>query len=118
LFLNSSTTGNYSVTGDLGKSNSATVGGRANANGGLILVNRTSTISNTLYDDAVSIATNTTPTAETTGASPFFVFARNGPTEFYNGRMAAYSIGAGMDSTQVAAYSTAMNALQTALGRA
>jgi len=118
LYLSSSTAGNYSVTGDLGKANPATVGGRANANGGLILVSRTSTISNTLYDDAVSIATNTTPTAETTGAFPFFVFARNGPTEFYNGRMAAYSIGAGMDSTQVAAYSTAMNALQTALGRA
>jgi len=117
LLLNSSTAGNYSVTGDLGKGNSATVGGRANANGGLVLVSRTSTISNTLYDDAVSIATNTTPTAETTGASPFFVFARNGPTEFFNGRMAAYSIGAGMDSIQVAAYSTAMQAFQTAMNR-
>jgi hypothetical protein len=118
LFLNASTAGNYSATSELGVSTQASVGGRANANGGLILSTRTSATSLTIYDDAVSIATNESNTAAVTGASPFFVFARNGPTEFFNGRMAAYSIGAGMDAPQVTAYNTAMQAFQSAMGRA
>ena len=116
LFLTASG-GNYTVNGDLGKANSATVGARLNANGGLLLISRTSTTSNTLYDDAVSIATNTTLTAETTGAAPFFVFARNGPTEYYNGRMAGYSIGAGLSGAEATSYYNAMNTFQTALSR-
>ena len=116
LFLTASGA-NYTVNGDLGKANSATVGARLNTNGGLLLVSRTSTTSNTLYDDAVSIATNTTLTAEVTGASPFFVFARNGPTEYYNGRMAGYSIGAGLSGAEATSYYNAMNTFQTALSR-
>ena len=116
LFLTASG-GNYTVNGDLGKANSATVGARLNTNGGLLLVSRTSTTSNTLYDDAVSIATNTTLTAEVTGASPFFVFARNGPVEYYHGRMAAYSIGAGLSGAEATSYYSAMNTFQTALSR-
>ena len=91
---------------------------RSNANGGLFLASRTSTTSLTLYDDAVSIGTNTTSTAEdATGNVPFFVFARNGPTEYYNGRMAGYSIGAGLSGAEATSYYNAMNTFQTALSR-
>jgi hypothetical protein len=117
LFLFSSVATTYAANGDLGKTSSATIGSRLNANGGLLLVSRTSTTSNTLYDDAVSIATNTTLTAETTGAAPFFVFARNGPVEYYNGRMAGYSIGAGLSGAEATSYYNAMNTFQTALSR-
>jgi len=119
IYLNSSTAGTYNVMTELGKANNVTAN-RANSNGGLMLSSRTSTTLVTLYDDAVEIGTNTTLTAETTGAFPFFVFARGQagtPSEYYNGRMAAYSIGAGMSGQQAASYYTAMQAFQTALGR-
>jgi hypothetical protein len=118
LFLSASVAATYGANGDLGKTSSATIGSRLNANGGLLLVSRTSTTSNTLYDDAVSIATSTALTAEATGAAPFFVFARNGPTEYYNGIMAGYSIGAGLSGAEVTSYYNALNTFQTALGRA
>ena len=117
LQLFGSTAPNYGIQTELGKANSAFANNRTNTNGGLILASRTSTTLLTLYDDAVSIGTSEVNTAETTGASPFFVFARNGPTEYYNGRMAAYSIGAGMTAAQVTAYNTAMQAFQSAMGR-
>ena len=117
LQLSGSSAPNYGIQTELGKANSAIANNRTNTNGGLILSSRTSTTLLTLYDDVVSIATNEVSTAETTGASPFFVFARNGPVEFYNGRMAAYSIGAGMTAAQVSDYNTAMQAFQTAMTR-
>lgn len=119
IFL--SATGNpavfYQINTELGKANQAIATNRANNNGGLILSSRTSTTSLTLYDDAVSVGTNTASTAETTGAAPFFVFARNGPVEYYNGRMAAYSIGAGLSGAEATSYYTALQAFQTALSR-
>jgi len=118
LFVSTSTAGNYLLRGDLGKNGSEASAVRANSNGGLILASRTSTTSLTLYDDAVSVNTNATPTDETTGAVPFFVFARNGPQEYYNGIMAGYSIGAGMSLQDVTKYYNALNTFQTALGRA
>jgi hypothetical protein len=118
MFLAASTAGNYSITSELGKASQVGTGQRLNANGGLMVSSRTSTTSLTLYDDSSVISTNTDSTAETTGASPFFVFARNGPTEYYNGIMAGYSIGAGMSQSQVTSYYNAMNAFQTAIGRA
>ena len=117
LQLSGSTAPNYGIQTELGKANSAAATNRTNTNGGLIVASRTSTTLLTLYDDAVSIGTTETSTAETTGASPFFVFARNGPTEFYNGRMAAYSSGAGMTAAQVTAYNTAIQAFQATMGR-
>ena len=117
LQLSGSTAPNYGIQTELGKANSAAATNRTNTNGGLILASRTSTTLLTLYDDAVSIGTTETSTAEVTGASPFFVFARNGPTEYYNGQMAAYSIGAGMTAAQVTAYNTAIQAFQNAMGR-
>jgi len=117
LQLSGSSAPNYGIQTELGKANNATIANRTNTNGGLIVASRTSTTSLTLYDDAVSIATNTTLTAETTGAAPFFVFARNGPVEYYNGRMAAYSIGAGLSGAEATSYYNAINAFQTALSR-
>jgi len=107
----------YQINSELGKANQAVGTNKLNANGGLILSSRTSTTSLTLYDDAVSIGTNTTSTVETTGAAPFFIFARNGPTEYYNNLMAGYSIGAGMSGADVTSYYNAMNKFQTALSR-
>jgi hypothetical protein len=118
LFLSGSTAGNYNIASELGKATQAGQGGRPNAGGGLMVSSRTSTTSLTLYDDGVSIGSASDSTAETTGAFPFFVFARNGPTEYYNGIMAGYSIGAGMGQSQVTSYYNAMNAFQTELGRA
>jgi hypothetical protein len=119
LFVNTVTPATtYSINSELGKLSQATAS-LANANAGLFLSSRVSTTSLTLYRNGSVIGTPiTTATAEAVSAVPIFVFARNGPTEWFNGRMGAYSIGAGMDSTQAAAYSTAMNALQAALGRA
>lgn len=117
LQLSGSSAPNYGIQTELGKANSAIANNRTNTNGGLILSSRTSTTSLTLYDDAVSIGTNTVSTAETTGAAPFFVFARNGPVEYYNGRMAGYSIGAGMSGAEATSYYNAMNTFQTALSR-
>lgn len=118
IFINPSSAGFYNPRAELGATTQADGGVRANSNGGLIVASRTSTTSLTLYDDAVSIGTNTNSTAETTSATPIFVFARNGPTEYYNGIMAGYSIGAGLTGAQVTSYYNALNTFQTAIGRA
>ena len=117
LQLSGSSAPNYGIQTELGKATAAGIVNRINTNGGLILASRTSTTSLTIYDDAVSVATTATITDETTGASPFFVFARNGPVEYYNGRMAAYSIGAGLSDAEATSYYSAMNTFQTALSR-
>ena len=119
LFLRSdtSTPPNYTLQVDLGKSDAASQVNRTNTSVGLFVGSRTSTTRLVLYANAAQVGINETTVAETTGASPFFVFARNGPTEYYNGRMAAYSIGAGMTAEQVTAYNTAIQAFQTAMGR-
>jgi hypothetical protein len=118
LRIDSSTPPNYTLQVDLGKSEGVLQTNRTNTSGGLLVGSRTSTTNLSLYANGASAgAPNTNPVAETTGASPFFVFARNGPTEYYNGRMAAYSIGAGMTAAQVTAYNTAMQAFQSAMGR-
>ena len=117
LQLSGSSAPNYGIQTELGKATAAGIVNRINTNGGLILASRTSTTSLTIYDDAVSVATVATITAETTGASPFFVFARNGPTEYYNGRMAGYSTGAGLSDAEATSYYSAMNTFQTALSR-
>jgi hypothetical protein len=118
LQLSGSSAPNYGIQAELGKANGAIANNRTNTNGGLLIASRTSTTSLTLYDDAVSIGTTAVSTAETTGAAPFFVFARNGPVEYYNGIMAGYSIGAGLSGAEVTSYYNALNTFQAALGRA
>jgi hypothetical protein len=118
IFLLNGTGGTYRVFSELGVG--IQTGGStslSNASGGLIVSTRTSATSLTTYDDGVSIATNTTSVSAVTGAAPFFVFARNGPTEYYNGRMAGYSIGAGLSGAEVTSYYNALNTFQTALSR-
>jgi len=118
--FNTSTAGNFNTNSELGKDNQIT-SQRANTDDGLYTLSRTSTTSLTHYNDSTSFGTNTANTAETTGAFPIFVFARNtasnAPAEYYNGRMAAYSIGAGMSGAEVTSYYTALQAFQTALSR-
>jgi hypothetical protein len=118
IFLNATATpaSTYSVLSELGKVTNVSAN-LANSNAGLFLTSRTSASSLSLYDDGVSINTNPASTAEEVSATPLLVFARTGPVEYYNGIMGAYSIGAGLDATQAAAYSTAMNAFQTAMSR-
>lgn len=112
-----STAPNFSIQSELGKTTQASAANYANTNAGHIITSRTSTTSLTLYDDATSVAAITDATAETVGAFPFLVFARTGPAEYYNGRMAGYSIGAGLTGSGVTAFYNAMQAFQTALGR-
>jgi hypothetical protein len=74
-----------------------------------------------------SLASVNTASASVTGTSiPFAVFARNDQSTdtnaytanlFSNQTLAAYSIGMGLDETQLAAYDAAMQAFQTALSR-
>jgi hypothetical protein len=118
IFLNATGTpaSTYTALSELGKVTSV-LADRANSNAGLILASRTTASSLSLYDDGVSINTSSTLTAEEVSATPLLVFARTGPVEYYNGIMGAYSIGAGLNETQAAAYSTAMNAFQAAMGR-
>ena len=118
LYVNATGTpaSTYTINSELGVSTAATAT-LANANAGLMLASRTLATDFTLYDDGVSAGTNNTSTSGVVSATPLLVFARTGPTEYYTGRMAAYSIGAGMTSAQALAYSNAMTAFQTALSR-
>jgi hypothetical protein len=120
IAFNTASAGNYITNAELGKATQATVT-LPNTSDGLFLLSRTSATSLTLYRNSTSVATNATSTAQTLGAFPFFVFARNSalnaPVEYYNGTMAGYSIGAGMDAAASSAYYTALQAFQTALGR-
>jgi hypothetical protein len=110
--------GNYQVYGELGKAVGVVSALRLASSGGLYLLSRTSTTSLTLYDDGESLIASTASTAETTGAFPVYIYTRNGSSEFYNGLMAGYSIGAGLTANEASAYYTALNRFQTALGRA
>jgi hypothetical protein len=117
LYLNQVTPATtYSINSELGKITSATAS-VANANAGLFLSSRVSATSLSIYRNGFSVGTSNTSTSETVGAFPIFVFARTGPTEYYNGRMGAYSIGPGLDATQAVSYATAMNVFQAAMGR-
>ena len=118
LILTTSGAGTYRLYGELGKAVAVSNTSRPNANGGLMLISRTSTTSLRLYDDGAFLTQNTGSTAELTSAVPIFVFARNGPAEYYNGTMAGYSIGGGMSNAEVTSFYNVMNTFQTALGRA
>jgi hypothetical protein len=90
---------------------------------GLLMTSRTAGTSLKAYRNGSQIGTTSTtsitPAANTGGG--FGVFA-NAPQDgaganWFPGRLAGYSIGAGMDDTQAAAFSAAMTAFQTALTR-
>ena len=86
------------------------------------ILSRTTSALLTHYHNGSVVATNTTNitagSALSTAAFPVFAYNGNGTiSRFHNSWIAAYSIGLGLDGTQAAAYRTAMQAFQTALGR-
>jgi len=80
----------------------------------------TSATSATLYKNGVSSATST-PSARTAQSVEYYVFALNNngtlDSAQTTGRGGGYSIGLSMTAPQAAAYYTAMQTFQTALGR-
>jgi hypothetical protein len=120
LFVSSigSTSPNFTIHSELGKAEQIAVVNRLNTNAGHLVSSRTGPAAFSVYDDGAAIGSNVNTVVETVGATPFLVFARTGPTEFYNGRIAGYSIGAGMTAAQVASFTAAFQAFQAALGRA
>jgi hypothetical protein len=84
----------------------------------------TTTTADLFKNGAVEISGAST-TVGTPDSSPVFVMAMNrsssaasaAATDFFLGRMCAYSIGLSMNSTQAANYNTAMQAFQVALQR-
>jgi hypothetical protein len=72
--------------------------------------------------NATSVTTGSFAWTASADSPALYVFARNDATvspsiSYYAGRSQAYSIGKGMTDAQAAAYYTAMQAFQTALGR-
>lgn len=88
-----------------------------------IIGTRTSSTSSTLYRGGTSAASNAVSISPASSAIPFYVFVGNtnnatptsGTTTAATLRM--YSIGSGLNATQAAAFSAAVIAFNTALGR-
>ena len=83
---------------------------------------RVNATSSTIYRGGSSAATNTITVAPTRTALGMYVFALNNNNAALSGsysasRMRMYSIGTGLDATQAAAFSAAVIALNTTLGR-
>ena len=91
----------------------------ANSGGGFYVGTITGAATSALYRNGTGKVT-TTSTTRTPGSQEIFVFALNDggsvsvPTD---ARLAGYSFGLQMDDAQVLAYSNAMQAFQSALGR-
>jgi hypothetical protein len=94
----------------------------ANTTNGLLVASRTSATSNVAYANTTTVATNAnsvTPTATATNAAVFASRSLVGSLSFYDPRSyQMYSIGTGLSAADVTALSSAVNAFQTALGRA
>lgn len=85
-----------------------------------IVGTRTAANAAALYRGGSSVATSTTRTTPSVSARSFFVFATSNIASVANynaARMTSYSIGTGLTASQVSAYSTALIAFNTALGR-
>lgn len=86
-----------------------------------LLGSRTSSSLATLYRTGASAATQTASLSPVTAARAFFVFAggNNGtPASYTAARLRMYSIGNGLTAAQTLAFSNAVVAFNTALGRA
>ena len=73
-----------------------------------------------LYRGGSSVSTNTTAVSPSITTRNFLVFASStstGVSNYSPARMTSYSIGGGLTAAQVSAYSTALIAFNTALGR-
>lgn len=90
---------------------------------GLFAITRTSATALTIYKNGATLGETPTSTTSTTPAAHgnnWFVFAYNNDgtaTDFYQYRLRSYSIGDGMNATQMAAYYTALNTFMVAMGR-
>jgi hypothetical protein len=90
---------------------------------GLLLAATNGSRESTYYNDATPVVSQTSTQVdfETGTGDEFTIAARNfvGAIQLYslNKRFRAYSLGAGMSASQVAAFNTAMQAFQAALGR-
>jgi hypothetical protein len=85
-----------------------------------VVGSRTSATNMVGYANGVAGPTATTTANFANPSQPFFVFARNlqgGPSVHFGQRLRSYSAGEGMTGSQASAFSTAMQAFQTALGR-
>lgn len=81
---------------------------------------RTSATAAALYRGGSSVATSTTRTVASVSARSLHVFASSNGASVSNynaARLTSYSIGSGLTAAQVSAYSTALIAFNTALGR-
>jgi len=94
----------------------------AHEDAGLLLVSRTSSTSLTLYRDGVSIGTQAASIVPAGTDRNWFVFALNAgsPTSLWaiDIPVMGYSIGNGLDAGQAASFNSAMQTLQSSLGRA
>ncbi len=103
------------------------IGSSANGNGtddatpGLFAGSRVSATDLRFYRDGMqSGLTQTASSTMTAHDKPFFVFAGNGngsPGNYYERRLAAYSIGDGMTAAQILLYYNALNSFMEALSR-
>lgn len=97
-----------------------TTSGAAVLAGGQYMMNRSSGTRTDIYLNGTSVANLTTSVTPGANANEMWVMANNNNgTAQFSGTIVCrgYSIGLSMDATQAAAYSTAMAALNTALGR-
>ena len=116
-FVQQNITPNYG--GRFGKTTVATVA--ATIPVGSLHVDRSSSTRLDLYQNGVSVANSTTSTTPAPIAQSWFVFARNAsgtPTQFTAGPMSAYWVTDTLSSAEALAFHNALQAFQTALGRA
>lgn len=86
-----------------------------------IIGTRTSTTLATIYRGGASAATSSQSVTTLSTTRPFFVFALNNggsPSAYTAGRLRMYSIGNGLTAAQALAFSNAVIAFNTTLGRA
>jgi hypothetical protein len=86
----------------------------------MALITRESATALTIYNNSTAVGTNNGSTTPVGGNAAVHVFRTNLSTASfaaYVGRIRAYSIGRAMTSAQVASLYTAMQSLQTSLGR-
>jgi hypothetical protein len=89
---------------------------------GLILFQRESATALRLYTQGSLVATQTASTTPAANSLEFYIFTTNNNgspsgSAHYNSPMRMYSLGTAMSEADVAAYSTAVEAFQAALGR-
>lgn len=99
-----------------------TLASQSHGTAGHRIVSRESSTSLTHYHNGSAVATNTSDVTGggmlSTAAFPVFAYNSNGSiSRLHNSWIAGYSIGLGLDATQAAAYRSAMQNFQAALGR-